>query len=158
MTHATSRETNRHDTLTPVTGRSGRGTARQTIRVDEDLWGRFGAIAEPDRSTVLRDFIAWYVRESGAKMPQRPGPAGDLPPGIAAHVDDVTANRPAGRTWYRFATFAPMDAAALALVDQAGGQLSTDTGAREVSGRSLPAVRRAYDALRAAGYRIAEAD
>ena len=72
MTHATPETENRHDTLAAVTGRSGRGTARQTVRVDEDLWARFGAVADPDRSAVLREFIAWYVREPGAKLPARP--------------------------------------------------------------------------------------
>lgn len=72
MTHATPDAEICHDTLTPVTGKSGRGTARQTIRVDEPLWERFGGIAEPDRSTVLREFIRWYLREPGAKAPKRP--------------------------------------------------------------------------------------
>jgi hypothetical protein len=75
MTHATPETAERHDTLTGMTGRSGRGTARQTIRVDETLWERFAeaaAVGELDRSGVLRDFIRWYVREPGAKMPRRP--------------------------------------------------------------------------------------
>lgn len=78
MTHATPLSTDRHDTVTTVTGRSGRGTARQTIRVDEALWEHFGAGAEQmgaDRSAVLREFIRWYVREPGAKMPKRPDAA-----------------------------------------------------------------------------------
>lgn len=78
MTHATREPENRHDTLPAVTGRSGRGTARQTIRVDETLWERFGQFAAgkgSDRSTVLRDFIRWYVAEPDAQMPER------LPPG-----------------------------------------------------------------------------
>lgn len=63
------------DTLGAVAGRSGRGTARQQFRLDEALWDRFGAAvtsAGTDRSTVLREFIAWYVREPGAKLPTRP--------------------------------------------------------------------------------------
>ncbi|HET8683355.1 MAG TPA: hypothetical protein VFM54_16035 [Micromonosporaceae bacterium] len=55
-----------------MTSRSGRGTARQTVRIDEGLWEQFGATAEPDRSTVLREFIHWYVREPSAKLPKRP--------------------------------------------------------------------------------------
>lgn len=76
MTHASGSGKNRHDTLAPVTGKSGRGTARQTMRVDEALWEQFGAAttaADTDRSTVLREFIRWYVREPGAKQPPRPG-------------------------------------------------------------------------------------
>lgn len=52
------------------------GTARQTVRIDSDLWARFGDAterAEPptDRSTALRDFVKWYLRERGAKLPKR---------------------------------------------------------------------------------------
>ena len=72
MTRATLNGVERHDTVAEVTGRSGRGTARQTVRIDEALWETFGEIAEPDRSSVLRDFIRWYVREPGAKPPKRP--------------------------------------------------------------------------------------
>lgn len=46
------------------------------MRVDEALWEQFGAAttaADTDRSTVLREFIRWYVREPGAKQPPRPG-------------------------------------------------------------------------------------
>ncbi|WP_146174724.1 hypothetical protein [Umezawaea tangerina] len=83
MTHATSTPDPRRDTLVTVTGKSGRGTARQTIRVDEVLWEQFGAQAMRsggDRSALLRDFIRWYVREPGARMPKRPevgAPAAD---------------------------------------------------------------------------------
>jgi hypothetical protein len=75
MTQATPETAERHDTLTGVTGKSGRGTARQTIRVDEALWESFGTAAgslELDRSAVLRDFMRWYAREPGAKLPRRP--------------------------------------------------------------------------------------
>ena len=47
-------------------------TPQRPIRVDDDLWSRFGDVAQPDRSSVLRDFIRWFVREPGAKMPRRP--------------------------------------------------------------------------------------
>jgi hypothetical protein len=75
MTHATQGPDARHDTLAAVTGKSGRGTARQTIRVDEALWEQFGeraASVDNDRSALLRDFMRWFVREPGAKMPKRP--------------------------------------------------------------------------------------
>jgi hypothetical protein len=81
MTHATPGTENRHDTLTPMTGRSGRGTARQTVRVDEALWKRFGDAREragaKDRSAVIREFIRWYVRDRDEQgrpvpMPKRP--------------------------------------------------------------------------------------
>ncbi len=84
MTHARPEGGNRHDTLAGVTGRSGRGTARQTIRVDESLWERFEAARQQagatDRSAVIREFIRWYVHERGDKgkpvqMPKRPARA-----------------------------------------------------------------------------------
>jgi metal-responsive CopG/Arc/MetJ family transcriptional regulator len=65
----------RHDTLPAVTGRSGRGTARQTIRVDQDLWTRFDEAAKRlgvDRSTWLREAVRWCVGEPDAAPPRRP--------------------------------------------------------------------------------------
>lgn len=50
----------------------GSNTPTRPIRVDLDLWERFGAVAQPDRSSTLREFMRWYVREPGAKMPKRP--------------------------------------------------------------------------------------
>lgn len=53
-------------------------TPHRTLRAEDDVWDPFGAAVEhqkqPDRSTVLREFMAWYARRPGAKMPQRPGP------------------------------------------------------------------------------------
>ncbi len=50
----------------------GSNTPTRPIRVDPALWEAFGAVADPDRSAVLREFMRWYVREPGAKMPKRP--------------------------------------------------------------------------------------
>ena len=47
------------------------GTPKQTIRVDPDLWRRFGAVVG-DRAASLRAYMAWMVRQPGAKMPKRP--------------------------------------------------------------------------------------
>jgi hypothetical protein len=77
MTHASPPTTDRHDTLQPVTGKSGRGTARQTIRMDEDLWNKLGEAASragADRSDILRRLARWYVREPNTELPQRPEP------------------------------------------------------------------------------------
>jgi predicted DNA-binding protein len=57
-----------------MTRRSGRGTARQTIRVDEATWERFGKLAEKrgtDRSTLLREQIERLIEEDA------PGEASD---------------------------------------------------------------------------------
>lgn len=40
----------------------------------DELWQRLGEVAQAagtDRATVIRDFIRWYVREPGAKLPTR---------------------------------------------------------------------------------------
>ncbi len=44
------------------------------FRIDADEWRDFGRAvpADTDRSAVLRDFVAWYLRRPGASMPKRP--------------------------------------------------------------------------------------
>lgn len=44
------------------------------FRIDADQWKAFGEAVpdDSDRSAVLREFVAWYLRRSGAKLPQRP--------------------------------------------------------------------------------------
>lgn len=38
-----------------------------------DQWARLGRlIGERNRSGLLRQFVAWYLREPGAKLPERP--------------------------------------------------------------------------------------
>lgn len=56
-----------------------RGRPTFQVRMDREQWMKFGEVAQPDRSAVLRDFIDWYLREPGAKMPKRP----DQPPGTS---------------------------------------------------------------------------
>ena len=54
----------------------GRGTPLACFRVPEQTWTRFAEVAREngtDRAALLRAFIAWYLREPGAKLPQRPG-------------------------------------------------------------------------------------
>jgi predicted DNA-binding protein len=43
--------------------------------VPDELWDRFGELtaqAGTDRSAVLRELIAWYVRHPSGKLPNRP--------------------------------------------------------------------------------------
>lgn len=55
-------------------------TPHRPIRVEDDLWEEFGRLAgERNRSAILRDFIAWYVRRRGAVLPKRPVPTEDEP-------------------------------------------------------------------------------
>lgn len=52
----------------------GRGTHLACFRVPEQTWQRFAEAAHAagtDRSAVLREFIAWYLREPDAQMPRR---------------------------------------------------------------------------------------
>ncbi|MFF3665392.1 hypothetical protein [Microtetraspora malaysiensis] len=48
-------------------------TPHRPIRVEADLWEEFGRLVGPrNRSAIIRDFIRWYIRERGAKLPERP--------------------------------------------------------------------------------------
>lgn len=61
-----------------------RGTPTRPIRIDPTLWERFGVSAGAvglDRSAVLREFIRWYVREPGVRMPKRPEAAAGIESG-----------------------------------------------------------------------------
>lgn len=59
------------DTLIPVTGK---GTSRHTIRAEDALWDEFDAAAkllDSDRSTLLRDYMAWVLRKPDARPPRQ---------------------------------------------------------------------------------------
>jgi len=75
MTPASPYPSECHDTVTGVTERSGKGTARQTFRAETTLWQAFGEATQragTDRSEALRAFMRWYLREGGAELPERP--------------------------------------------------------------------------------------
>jgi hypothetical protein len=45
------------------------------FRMDPFEWAEFGSDAElmgTDRSEVIRQLIAWWMRRTGAKLPRRP--------------------------------------------------------------------------------------
>ncbi|WP_345191752.1 hypothetical protein [Streptomyces lavendulae] len=49
-------------------------TPARQIRIG-DAWYDFDAAAKAmgtERATVIRDLIDWYIREPGAKLPERP--------------------------------------------------------------------------------------
>ena len=51
-------------------------TPHRQIRIDDEPWTRFGklaAAAGTDRSALIRNFVLWYLRLPGAKLPTRPG-------------------------------------------------------------------------------------
>lgn len=49
------------------------------FRIDADEWQAFGGAVpqDTDRSAVLREFVAWYLRRPGAKLPKRPEQASE---------------------------------------------------------------------------------
>lgn len=57
-------------------------TPARQIRIGDE-WYDFDAAAKSqgtERATVIREFIAWYLREPGAKMPVRPDKTSWTPP------------------------------------------------------------------------------
>lgn len=75
------------------------------FRIEKRLWDDLGdAVGKKNRSLVIRQFIAWYTREPGAKLPKRPGDEGfeeqfskPKPRKTAQHLLD-----PHPHTLYRF--------------------------------------------------------
>jgi hypothetical protein len=57
-------------------------TPIQRFRLDADDWAAFGKAvpAESDRSTELRNFIAWYLHKPGATAVKRPKKPQNEPP------------------------------------------------------------------------------
>lgn len=56
-----------------------RKTPQHTVAIDDELWVALKAAAEVagyDRPGVIRQFVRWYLRTPGAKLPQRPAEAG----------------------------------------------------------------------------------
>lgn len=53
-----------------------KGSRQRKFRLEDDAeWWEFEAAARrqgTDRSSLLREFIAYYLRRPGAKMPRRP--------------------------------------------------------------------------------------
>jgi hypothetical protein len=50
-----------------------RVTPRRQIALVDELWDRLGFLAgDRGRSEAIRALVAWYLREPGAKLPERP--------------------------------------------------------------------------------------
>jgi hypothetical protein len=48
-------------------------TFRALFSIDAKMWEQFGKLAGgTNRAAILRAFVAWYIRQPGAKMPRRP--------------------------------------------------------------------------------------
>lgn len=51
-------------------------TQHRSVRISDDDWKDLAARAPGgDRAAVIKDLVAWYLRRSGAKLPDRPQPA-----------------------------------------------------------------------------------
>lgn len=70
-THKTASDTS-ESVSRPPTGK----TPIQHVRIPDEDWGEFKAVAGRRGPSVLREFIRWYLRRPGAKLPVRP-PAPD---------------------------------------------------------------------------------
>jgi hypothetical protein len=50
-----------------------RKTVRRQIALSDALWERLGRlVGDRGRSEAIRALVAWYLREPGAKLPERP--------------------------------------------------------------------------------------
>lgn len=62
-------------------------TTARPVRIPEDDWVEFGQlVGERERSRILREFIAWYLRRPKAALPERPP---------AAAIKELNAERTA---------------------------------------------------------------
>lgn len=55
-------------------------TPLKSLRICEELWTEFGDAASAmgkTRSELFREFLSWWLRRPGAKLPQRPAATGE---------------------------------------------------------------------------------
>ncbi|MFJ3984359.1 hypothetical protein [Streptomyces fungicidicus] len=51
-------------------------TTARPVRIPKEDWDAFGAlVGDRERSRLIREFIAWYLRRPKATLPKRPDPA-----------------------------------------------------------------------------------
>lgn len=60
----------------PVADQTGwKKTPHRSIRLEQDLWDDLDVAAKThgyDRSSLIRQFVRWYLRVPGAQLPPRP--------------------------------------------------------------------------------------
>lgn len=50
-------------------------TTARPVRIPEEDWVEFGVlVGDRERSRILREFVAWYLRRPKATLPKRPEP------------------------------------------------------------------------------------
>ena len=50
-------------------------TQHRSVRIDDETWeaaGQAAAATGTDRAKVINEFLRWYLRRPGAKLPERP--------------------------------------------------------------------------------------
>lgn len=58
-------------------------TKHRMVRISDERWDKLGDLAKPNRASVINAFIAWFLREPGADLPERPG---EEPETIEFHI------------------------------------------------------------------------
>lgn len=63
-----------HDYAGPMAKQNTeRHTPLRPLRIPDDEWKPLGeAVGDRERTRVIREFIRWYLRWPGAKLPTRP--------------------------------------------------------------------------------------
>jgi len=67
------------------------GTQHRSVRVSDEDWADLEAATgtlDSDRATVIKQFIRWYLRRPGAKLPERPAVASWAARNVAAGSSD----------------------------------------------------------------------
>lgn len=60
------------DTSEPMPRPATGETPIQHVRIPKDEWEEFKAVAGRKNASLVRQFIRWYLRKPGAKLPTRP--------------------------------------------------------------------------------------
>ena len=58
------------------------GTQHRSVRISDEDWDDLDAATgtvRSDRGTIIKEFIRWYLRRPGAKLPERPPAASWAP-------------------------------------------------------------------------------
>jgi hypothetical protein len=59
--------------VTHMTDGDRHTTPRRVISAGDELWDPFGeVVGARNRSAILRQFMAWFLRLPGARLPERP--------------------------------------------------------------------------------------
>ncbi|KOG33323.1 hypothetical protein [Streptomyces resistomycificus] len=72
-------------------------TTARPVRIPKEDWDAFGAlVGDRERSRLIREFIAWYLRRPKATLPKRPDAAIHRSDGKVVAVEVKSTHRPPG--------------------------------------------------------------